>query len=127
ARRDAVEARQRANGSAGGAYIERHREQLLVRGDGLIGTLDDLGDTVIANGDDGTPILARHLGRVSFAPAVRHGAVTRDGNGEIVAGVVMMMLGENSSAVVDLVRKRVAQNQPTLTAVVPCILFYDRT
>ena len=77
--RDVIEALQRSNGSAGGAYIERHREQLLVRGDGLIATLDDLGDTVIANGDDGTPILARHLGRVSFAPAVRHGAVTRDG------------------------------------------------
>jgi len=53
--RDVIEALQRSNGSAGGAYIERHREQLLVRGDGLIGTLDDLGDTVIANGDDGTP------------------------------------------------------------------------
>ena len=59
--RDVTEALQRSNGSAGGAYIERHREQLLIRGDGLIGTLDDLGDTVIANGDDGVPILARHL------------------------------------------------------------------
>lgn len=125
--RDVIEALQRSNGSAGGAYIERHREQLLIRGDGLIGTLDDLGDTVIANGDDGTPILARHLGRVSFAPAVRHGAVTRDGNGEIVAGVVMMMLGENSRAVVDRVRTRVAQIQPTLPEGVTIVPFYDRT
>lgn len=124
--RDVIDALQRSNGSAGGAYIERHREQLLIRGDGLISTLDDLGDTVIANGDDGVPILARHLGRVSFAPEVRHGAVTRDGNGEIVAGVVMMMVGENSRAVVDRVRTRVAEIQPRLPAGVRIEPFYDR-
>jgi cobalt-zinc-cadmium resistance protein CzcA len=73
------------------------------------------------------PRLPRQLGRVSFAPAVRHGVVTRDGNGEIVAGVVMMMLGENSRAVVDRVRTRVAQIQPTLPEGVTIVPFYDRT
>jgi cobalt-zinc-cadmium resistance protein CzcA len=66
---------------------------------------------VIANGDDGTPVYVSPPRRVAFAPMVRQGAVTRDGNGEIVAGIVMMRMGENSRAVVDRVpRTRVARS-----------------
>jgi cobalt-zinc-cadmium resistance protein CzcA len=106
--REVLDAIEHANGSAGGAYLERHREQVLVRGDGLIRSLDDLGDTVVALGDGGTPVYLRQLGRVAFVPAVRQGVVTRDGRGEIVSGVALLLLGENSRAVVDRVRARVA-------------------
>jgi cobalt-zinc-cadmium resistance protein CzcA len=66
--REVLEALEHANGSAGGAYLERHREQVLVRGDGLIRSLDDLGDTVVANGDGGTPI---YLDSSAASPSCR--------------------------------------------------------
>ncbi len=125
--RQVVEAIDAANGSSGGAYIERHREQVVVRGDGLVRSLEDLGDTVVGTSDGGTPIYVRQLGKVSFAPAVRQGAVTRDGNGEVVAGVVMMLLGENSRAVVDRVKTKIAAIQPSLPPGVSIVPFYDRT
>jgi len=125
--REVLEAVEHANGSAGGAYLERHREQVLVRGDGLIRSLDDLGDTVVALGAGGTPVYLRQLGRVAFVPAVRQGVVTRDGRGEIVAGVTLLLLGENARAVVDRVRARVAAIQPTLPPGVRIEPYYDRT
>jgi len=125
--REVIEAVEHANGSAGGAYLERHREQVLVRGDGLIRSLDDLGDTVVALGEGGTPVYLRQLGRVAFVPAVRQGVVTRDGRGEIVAGVTLLLLGENARAVVDRVRARVAAIQPTLPPGVRIEPYYDRT
>jgi len=124
---EVVEALERSNGSAGGAYIERHREQVLVRGDGLIRSLDDLGDTVVANGDDGTPIYVRHLGRVSFVPAVRQGAVTHDGKGEVVIGMALMLLGENSRVVVDRVKEKIQHIRGALPPGVEIVPFYDRT
>ena len=125
--REVLDAIEHANGSAGGAYLERHREQVLVRGDGLIRSLDDLGDTVVATGAGGTPVYLRQLGRVAFVPAVRQGAVTRDGRGEIVSGVALLLLGENSRTVVDRVRARVAAIQPTLPQGVRIVPYYDRT
>jgi cobalt-zinc-cadmium resistance protein CzcA len=125
--REVLDAIEHANGSAGGAYLERHREQVLVRGDGLIRSLDDLGDTVVALGDGGTPVYLRQLGRVAFVPAVRQGVVTRDGGARSSSGVALLLLGENSRAVVDRVRARVAAIQPTLPPGVRIVPYYDRT
>ena len=68
----------------------RGGEQRVVRGEGLIETLDDVRGVRISTRVDGTPIFVRDVASVSFAPMVRHGAATRDGRGEVVTGVVMM-------------------------------------
>ncbi|TFG75021.1 MAG: efflux RND transporter permease subunit, partial [Thermodesulfobacteriales bacterium] len=87
------------NSNSGGAYIERNQEQYLIRGEGLVRGLEDIGNIVVATRNEGTPIFIRDVAEVAFAPMVRQGAVTRDGEGEAVTGVVMMLIGENSRTV----------------------------
>ncbi len=122
-----VQALERNNRAVGGAYIAHAGEQYLVRGEGLIETLDDLGLVVVATGRDGTPIYVRDLGRAELAPMVRQGAVTRDGRGEAVVGIVMMLLGENSRTVTQEVKEKIEQIRPGLPPGVSIDTFYDRT
>jgi len=90
---DVFEAIERNNANAGGAYIQQSGEQLLIRGEGLIANLDDIRRIVVANRHEGTPITIDELGSVATAPMVRQGAATRDGEGEAVVGIAMMLMG----------------------------------
>jgi len=83
---EVFEALQRNNANAGGAYIEHAGEQYLIRGEGLVESLEDIGSIVVASRNEGTPIRVRDLATVRFAPMVRQGAVTRDERGEVVTG-----------------------------------------
>jgi cobalt-zinc-cadmium resistance protein CzcA len=123
------EALERNNANAGGAYIEKNAEQYLIRGEGLVGTLQDIADIVVTtDARDGTPVFVRQLGDVRFAPLVRQGAVTRDGDGEVVSGIVLMLLGANSREVVSQVKDAVADMTPALAKLgVRIEPFYDRT
>ncbi len=123
------EALERNNANAGGAYIEKNAEQYLIRGEGLVETLEDLGDVVVtSHAADGTPVYVRQLAEVRFAPMVRQGAVTRDGEGEVVSGIVLMLLGANSREVVSKVKASVEDMEPTLAKLgVKIEPFYDRT
>ncbi len=122
---DLFRALERNNASTGGGYIVHAGEQEVIRGTGLIGNLDDVANVVVGN-RNGVPIYVRNLGKVAFAPRLRQGAVTHDGKGETVVGVVMMLIGENSRAVVDRVKDKIAEIQPTLPAGVRIVPFYDR-
>ena len=125
---EVFQALERNNGNAGGAYIEKSSEQYLVRGEGLISTPEDVGNIVISADASGTPIYVKQLGDVVFAPVVRQGAVTRDGRGEAVTGIVMMLLGENSRDVVNRVKAAVEGMRPDLArSGVSIDPFYDRT
>lgn len=115
------------NANAGGAYIERAQEQYVIRGEGLVQTLSDIDNIVVSAAEDGTPVYVKNLGQTVFAPRVRQGAVTRDGNGEVVTGVVMMLLGENSRVVSDRVRQELEAIASTLPAGVEIDTYYDRT
>ena len=115
------------NSNAGGAYIEKNQEQYIVRGEGLIETLDDIENIVVTAAPDGTPVYIKNLGSASFQPLVRQGAVTRDGRGEVVTGVVMMLIGENARVVVDRVKERLAEIAKTLPPGVEIDPYYDRT
>ena len=115
------------NANAGGAYIEHAQEQYLIRGEGLIQTLQDIENIVVATRNDGTPIYIRNLGKVQFAPMVRQGAVTRDGRGEVVTGIVMLLVGENGRVVVNRVKDRLEQIQKSLPEGVTIDAYYDRT
>ncbi|WP_321476148.1 CusA/CzcA family heavy metal efflux RND transporter [uncultured Paludibaculum sp.] len=115
------------NANAGGAYLERLEEQSLIRGEALITSLADIEKIVVGVSPSGTPILVRNLGSVRFAPMVRQGFATQDGKGEIVVGVAMMLIGENSRIVADRVKAKLADIQRTLPTGVQVEPLYDRT
>lgn len=123
---DLFESLERNNTTAGGGYLVRSGEQLLVRGEGRIQDLDEIGDVLIETRDDGVPIRVRDVARVHFAPQLRQGAVTRDARGEIVTGIVMMLVGENGREVVENVKSKLAQISPSLPPGVEIDVFYDR-
>ena len=125
--RDVVEAVAQNNANVGGAYIEHGSEQYLLRGIGLVASSEDIGNIIVKTGKEGIPVFVRDLGEVVTGATVRQGAVTADGEGEIVAGIAMMLKGENSRTVVDRVKERVEQVKKTLPKGVELIPFYDRT
>lgn len=125
---DVFQALERNNANAGGAYVEKNAEQYLVRGEGLIGSLEDIRDIVVSTDQAGTPVYVRQVADVAFAPMVRQGAVTRDGRGEAVAGIVMMLMGANARQVVSDVKHAITAMQPSLAKIgVEVDPFYDRT
>jgi cobalt-zinc-cadmium resistance protein CzcA len=124
--RNVVEAVTQNNANVGGAYIEHGSEQYLLRGIGLVESPEDIGNIIVKTGKEGVPVYIRDLGEIVTGATVRQGAVTADGEGEIVAGIAMMLKGENSRAVVDRVKDRVEQVKKTLPDGVQLIPFYDR-
>ncbi len=118
---------ERNNANAGGAYLERIEEQSLVRGEALVGSLADIEKIVVGVSPTGTPILIRNVGDVRHAPMVRQGFATQDGKGEIVIGVAMMLISENSRVVADRVKAKLADIQHTLPPGVGIEPLYDRT
>ena len=124
---DIFEAVEANNRNVGGGYIAHQGEQYLVRGEGLVATLQDIGNIVLAHDERGTPVYVKDVGRVEFAPMIRQGAVTRDGRGEAAVGIVMMLMGENSRVVVGGVKAKIEQLEKSLPEGVSIETFYDRT
>ena len=121
------EALERNNRNVGGGYIVHADEQYLVRGQGLVSDLGDLAKVIVATDKTGTPVYMDNLGTVEFAPMIRQGAVTRDGRGEAVVGIVMMLMGANSRTVAEDVHARVEEIQRSLPEGVTIDTFYNRT
>src|SRR5689334_2542671 len=121
---DAIE---NANSTVGGGYVERKSESLTLRGVGLFRNEEEIGNVVIRTADDGTPILVRHIGEVKVGSAIRYGVITRDGEGEAVVGLTLMLLGANSREVVHNVKEKVAEIQRGLPAGVVVEAVYDRS
>lgn len=116
------------NANEGGGYvIFGSKEQRIVRGEALISNLDDLRNVVIDTRDDGTPVYLSQVAEVTFAPMIRQGAVTRDGRGEGVVGLVMLLAGENSRAVAAGVGEKIQEIEKSLPEGVYIDPFYDRT
>ncbi|MBI3206461.1 MAG: efflux RND transporter permease subunit [Myxococcales bacterium] len=124
---DVFQALEHNNANAGGAYLARAGEQSLIRGEGLVQSLADVERIVVTTRNDGTPIRIADLARVHFAPMVRQGAVTRDGRGEAVCGIAMMLLGANSREVSAEVSRKIEEIRPTLPKGVTIETFYNRT
>jgi heavy metal efflux system protein len=93
----------------------------------LIETLQDIENIVVAAWNEGTPVAIKHLGWVALAPMVRQGAVTHDGQGEVVTGIVMMLMGENSRVVVNRVKEKLEAIKQSLPSGLTIEPFYDRT
>ncbi len=117
---------QNNNSTSGGGYVIHHGEQRFIRGVSLLKSLEDIEQVVIRREADGNPILVRDIATVSIQPMTRQGAVTRDGRGEIVTGLVMMLIGENSREVVAAAKERLQEIETTLPTGVHLDVTYDR-
>src|SRR5581483_6113432 len=95
--------------------------------EGLVERVADIDNIVVAAGEGGTPVYIKNLGETVLAPRVRQGAVTRDGAGEAVTGVVMMLMGENSRVVAQRVREKLEEIKASLPKGVTVDSYYDRT
>lgn len=122
-----VEALEANNSARGGAYIEHNGEQQVIRGEGLVETLNDISNIIVKTSDSGVPVFVRNLGEVEFAPRVRQGAVTRDGRGEVVTGVVLMLIGENSRAVSQRINEEMEKIKKSLPPGITVDNYYNRT
>jgi heavy metal efflux system protein len=124
---DVVEAIEANNAVAAGGYLEHEAEQYILRGIGQIRSLEDVRRTVIRTTRTGVPVLMTDVATVSEGAEVRQGAVSRDGRGEVVSGIVMMRRGENSQEVVKRVREAVAGVNASLPSGVRIQPYYDAT
>ena len=122
-----IAALEKANANAGGGYIQHNREQFVIGTNGLVRNPDDLRRVVIGATPEGVPITVSTVGDVQFGARLRLGAVTRDGKGEEVVGIAMMLLGENSRSVTDAVKQKVAAIVPSLPPGTTIEPFYDRS
>jgi cobalt-zinc-cadmium resistance protein CzcA len=121
------EALQRSNANAGGGYIEHNREQFVIGSTGLVTNLQDLGRVVISATPQGVPITVATVADVQFGPRLRRGAASMDGKGEVVVGVALMLIGENSRVVTEAVKARLAAMQSSLPKGTIIEAFYDRS
>ncbi len=115
------------NSSAGGGYVVHNEEQRYIRGEALLKNLDDIRKVVVKRNDNDSPILVSDIATVDIAPLTRQGSVTRDGRGEAVTGLVMMLVGENSREVVARATERLAEIATTLPQGVRLEIIYDRS
>ncbi|MEZ6136471.1 MAG: CusA/CzcA family heavy metal efflux RND transporter [Pirellulaceae bacterium] len=115
------------NGSTGGGYVVHNNEQRFIRATALLHNESDMRSIVLRRSDSGLPILLSDVAVVEAAPMTRQGAVTRDGRGEAVTGLVMMLVGENSREVVARVKDRIEEIQSTLAPGVAIEITYDRS
>ncbi|RJO66818.1 MAG: efflux RND transporter permease subunit [Myxococcales bacterium] len=120
------EAVERNNAVAAGGVIVQGWEQAYLRGVGLLRDIPDIERIVLAS-HDGAPVYLRDVAQVVIGAAPRQGAVTRDGKGEAVAGMVIMLKGENSKDVVERVKETIGKVQSVLPEGVRINVFYDRT
>ncbi|MEX6625665.1 CusA/CzcA family heavy metal efflux RND transporter [Tenacibaculum salmonis] len=124
---EVLEALSKNNQNTGGAYIDKNPKAYFIRSQGLIQNSQDIQNIVIKNTQNGTPVLIKDIGKVQLGSAIRYGAMTRNGEGEVVGGIVMMLKGANSSKVIKRVKDRVSQIQKSLPEGVIIQPFLDRT
>lgn len=122
---DVVNAINDNNRNAGGQYLTLGSEEHLVRGIGLLDSLESIGAIPIKT-EHGTPILIEDVAQVSFGEEIRRGVVTRNGREEVVSGIVMKLYGENTSSVISGLHAKLEQVKATLPEGVKLIPYYDQ-
>ena len=120
------EALEKNNANASGNYIEHKSEQYIVRGLGLVKDMRDIENIIVAV-QTHTPVYIRDLAEVKIGAELRQGAVTANGKGEAVAGIVLMLKGASGRDVVNAVKEKLPAIQKALPKGVELVPFYDRT
>ena len=124
---DIFTALEKNNQNTGGAYIDKKPNAYFIRGIGLISSLQEINTIAVKNSTNGIPVLIRDVAEVKFGNAVRYGALTYNGEKEAVGGIVMMLKGANSAAVVGRVKDKMATIKKSLPDDIEIEAFIDRT
>ena len=114
------------NENTGGAYIDKKPYAYFIRGIGMVNSIEDINKIVIKN-QNGIPVLVRDVAKVQLGSSIRYGATTKDGKGEEVTGMVMMLKGANSGQVLGRVKEKIEQIKKSLPEGVSIEPFLDRT
>ena len=118
----------KSNNDVGGRLVEFTGREYMVRGRGYIHSLDDIRDIVLASNPlSGTPVRVRDVATVTYGPDIRRGVADLDEKGEAVGGTVIMRYGENAEAVIQRVKARLHEIEPTLPPGVHLVTTYDRS
>jgi heavy metal efflux system protein len=121
------EALENNNENTGGAYIEKGPNAYFIRSEGLVGEIADIENILVKNDANGMPVLIRDVADVRIGSSVRYGATTRNGKGEVVSSIVMMLKGENSAEVIKNIKTKIAAIRKSLPEGVVIEPFLDRT
>lgn len=123
---EVFEALEKNNQSTGAAYIEKNHQANFIRGEGLARSLQDI-ENIMVTEKEGKPVFIRDIAVVKYGSAVRYGAFTKDGKGEDVGGIIMMLKGENSNDIIKSVKERMQLIQKSLPEGVTIVPFLDRS
>ena len=115
-----------SNNDVGGRSIELSGAEYMVRGRGYLRSIKDI-EMIAVGGEHGTPILVRDIGHVALGPDMRRGIAELNGQGEVVSGVVVMRYGENALDLIDRVKQKLREIEPSLPAGVKIVTAYDRS
>ncbi|MBW1678653.1 MAG: CusA/CzcA family heavy metal efflux RND transporter [Deltaproteobacteria bacterium] len=125
--RKVIHAVKRSNNQVGGKLLEMSGTEFMIRGLGYVKSLDDLNKIVIANTPEGTPVLIRDVAVVNRGPDVRRGLAEKNGEGEVVGGIIVMRFGENALQIIEDVKKKIVEISPGLPDGVKMETAYDRS
>ena len=115
-----------SNSDVGGRSVELSGAEYMVRGRGYIRSIKDI-EMITVGGERGTPILVRDIGAVTLGPDMRRGIAELDGKGEVVGGIVVMRHGENALNLIDRVKQKIKEIEPSLPPGVKIVSTYDRS
>ncbi len=123
---DLYAALSQGNGNTGGAYIEKDNKAFTIRGIGLVNSLDEIAQTVIRKNGN-APVLVRDVADVDMGHALRFGALSRNGQGEVVGGSILMMKGANGNEVINRLKERFVDIQKGMPKGLVIEPFLDRS
>ncbi len=122
---DVLEALEQNNQNTGGSYLERGPDAVYIRAEGIVRNVEDIGSIVVRQ--SGTPVRLREVAVIEDGHAPRYGAMTRNGNGEAVGGITLMLRDANSSTTLENIHRRVAEVQASLPEGVRIVPYLDRS
>ncbi len=117
----------RSNNDVGGRLVEMSETEFMVRGLGYIKSIDDIKNVPLGVSQGGTPILLKNVAEVKMGPELRRGIAEKDGEGEVVGGIVVMRYGENALEVIKNVKRKLNELKAGLPKGVKITPVYDRS
>jgi Cu(I)/Ag(I) efflux system membrane protein CusA/SilA len=122
-----IETIRQSNEDVGGRVVEFSGIEYMIRGRGYIKSVGDIEKIAVGANPNGTPILLRDVATVRLGPDMRRGLVELDGKGEVVGGVVIMRFGENALAVIERIKAKLKELEPSMPKGVKVVTTYDRS
>ncbi len=122
-----VDAIRKSNNEVGGRLIEFSGREYMVRGRGYLKDVRDIEKIAVKTNEKGTPLTVGDIGKVSLGPEIRRGISDLDGKGDVVGGIVVMRSGENALNVIDRVKTKLKEIEPSLPKGVRIVTTYDRS